>query len=97
MLVHVPVDDLYIENGPFKNKWLIAERWMQEHLRGFNLEFTLSSLASNQWFTRTIKVMKFDIYGPEIYFTGVFAGQLIDGWFNLSTRKGSIHPLDNDE
>lgn len=97
MLVHIPVDYLDIENGPFKRRWLEAEKSIAASYVGVGLEFTLSSLASNELFKRKVKVIKIHIYKGDVSFAGVFAGELVEGNFDLRTRKGCILPLANSE
>lgn len=90
IVVHVPVDEFEIVNGPGAVMFLR----IQSDLHRFPDEYpkavlTLKTPASGRSFKRSIKFASiYHMNGDEISFTALFSGQIVSGIYNVRTRTG---------
>lgn len=99
VFAHVPVDRFEIVDGPSREKWFIRAFILVDAMHKdpadpdfpyWQQEFTLLTAASTTRFGRQLKLTA--IFNAQsnvdFCFTALFAGRIVFGRYNPTTRKG---------
>lgn len=102
MLVHVPVDEIEIVQGPLKMADLFFFMGLSQEKKGEGIEMDviLRTTASGRLFKRKLTITSVPriAHGrrgdDHVTIVGTFAGHQIEGVYHTKTRKGSFRLAD---
>jgi hypothetical protein len=94
LMVHVPVDNFEIVNGPGATKCMEIQEELHRHendqsSRYVEVTFTLKTLASKSAFKRQLKLATiFSVFDGTFSFTAIFNNRIVSGVYDMKDHTG---------